>query len=421
MNQETILLFAKDFFGEAVDAKVSFLQGGRVALSARFSDGVLALKIPEHLEPGLYDVLAERDTASYRIDSFFVPLASDIFRHAHLHADLRLKGDNLSGPPIERHKVDPILYSYLSRVGPGLPSRLDRSVTKTGESPGLRRGGRVVLSDGRLIVSAGEAYVGGRLVSWGDLSYDLRDLSGEASLGVSGGRMLLDGSPKELEVARLSIDAQDWVRLRLLRHCHPLYRSGSLYYLERVLRDSGELRYGRYSGYSVEGRVYGGEVYGEALCGRRVSEVSLSVRGIGPVLSTDRLYLYAEPDYLLLWEGSVLIGALPRYPSGRVRLAWDREGVSLFSTGDDGEVSLRVAGSYDPSAVRFMSGPGVRSLEEDIPKKRYGMAVLASASLEDWSVRHRSDTASLFWGSQDISAQTIPSDDLFPSEDLLPQ
>jgi hypothetical protein len=437
-KKEVLTFYAKSFFGDSLDATLSFYQGDVLVHQDTFRYGYLNVTVPDQLQPGSYDVVARRtsgnevmaslagEVGEYRVDSLFIPLATHIFRHAPLHGDLKLTGGNFSGPPIENFKFDPLLYSYLSRIDGELTEELlDVSRYAAGDvGNSLRWGGALVMGDDEIIVEEGEASHDGVLYHFEDthLAVPLDSL-GTYFVGIKDGVPDLTAVEGELDVplANLRVEGPDYYRLNVHTPYHTIYRNGYSFYFVSYEKDAQETLYPVESGEVLAGATSDGKIYGRSRTSVPVSSVKLRFEGIGPVLSTDRLYMYATEDHFLLFEGASLLAALPRFVPSWINLSWTLEGgLSFSSYGDDGSNHFSLFRPFIPSHVLFREGPTPEEESVNLLKKLTGLEELAGEDLGAWTIRGASANASITWNGDNLTEFLAPDDALFPAEGLFP-
>jgi hypothetical protein len=430
-KSEVLTFYAKNFFGDALDATLSFYQGGSLVHQDVFKYGYLNVSVPEQIEPGSYDVVARRDSGDgeigeYRIDSLFIPLATHIFRHAQLHGDLKLTGGNFGGPPIEKYKFDPLLHSSLSRVDEDLTEKLlDVSRYSAGEvGNSLRWGGALLMGDNEIVVQEGEASFDGVLYHFEDthLAVPL-DALDTFYVGIKDGEPQILSAESELDIplANLRVEGPDYYRLNVYSPYHTLSRGGYSFYFLSYDKTTDEVFYPTDTGEVLAGATHDGRVYGRAWTSVPVNSVKLRFEGNGPVLATDRLYLYANDDFFLLFEGSFLLVALPRFEPSWISLTWSEEdGVSFSSYGEQGANHFSLFRPFRSSYVLFREGPTPIESSVNLQEKLTGLLELAGDDVSAWVIRGATVNADITWDGDNLTEFLAPSDVLLPAEDLFP-
>lgn len=418
---ETLILYTRDFFGDATAASLAFYRDGNQVHRVESEDGIVAISMPDQLEPGVYDIVAERGDASYRITDMMVPLQTHYFRHASLHSDLKLRGGNFSGEPIQDWKVSPIFYDYLSRMPDGLRQALRDISLYSGHKDSLLWGGAVSITSDGLRIGRGEARLGATIASWDTIHISLPFDPGTYYIGVTEGEPSIYLEPPQLSLATLVIDAEDWKRLEVHSPYHTIYRGGKAHLFIDYLLQSADYVHPSPSGRIVSGLNRAGLVYGASHTTAPASEVEVRILRPGPVLATDRLYIYSTENYVLLWEESVLLAALPRYVDSRIRLIWGQDrGLTFDSFGEDGHVRFFTETPFSASNVIFCEGSEVIETRTNLQKIYVGFHILAGYDFLDWPTRAKTENATLTWDGGDIASSILPTDALQPSDDFLP-
>lgn len=362
---ESLTFHSKSFFGEAVEATLYLYQEDRIVYETAFEDGRAVLSLPDLVEPGVYDLVAQREGGdSYRINSFMLPLATHLFRHAQLHSDLSLTADNLDSQTIiERRKVDPDFFSYLSELPPDARGVFDSIVESMGHQ-GLCWGGMVCFYSRQIVVNRGEALIGANLVKWDDTYLNVPE-TGTYQIGVDTEGITFE---PDIPLATITVDADDFVRIDLNLAYHTLIRGEEAYYFLDFEETSEDIDIPLDSKDRISGPLYENTLYGRSSTALPTNRISLSFENTGPVFFTNRLYLYGDTDYFLLFDlnntldsldsnflGGTLLTALPRYTNSNVTVDWS-EGITLVSSGEEGEVVYRESYLYPESPVVFLDG-----------------------------------------------------------------
>jgi len=393
-TKENIIMFAKDFFGEAIDATLYFYRNGDIIHATDFQDGYTIISIPDHLTPGVYDVVARRGTSEYWVNNFMISMSTHYFQHSRLHNDVRLTAENFKpGEVIEAYKFNPLVSGYISYINEDTKETFDNIARYNGNPNSIRWGGQIVLTD-KVEIEAGAAVIDGDLVEWEDTKLDIPEDLGVYNIGIFEGELVIDTPPVDLSMAVLRKEGPDFVRMVVKLDYHTLYRSSNLYFFTDFEDQSDEVSMNMPSEEAIFGIVRQGKVF-KGKTTLPVQNIKLKVVGNGPVLETDRLYLYATSEFFLLWEGPALMVVLPRWNNSYIKLNW-KEDLYFVSWGSDGHTRWSIQRAYGPSHVNFKTGDTPLMVEEDLQKVIIGFEQISGDNSADWS-QTLSGSASLQW------------------------
>lgn len=383
-NNESLVLFAKDFFGDSVDATLTFYSGGNVAYKTKFEEGYVAIQIPQQLKPGVYDVVASRETGEYRINNLMVAMASHYFRHARLHADINISGESFRpGEVIEDYKFNPLLREYITQLPDNAKDIFDTLAQNTGNPDSLRWGGLMTLTD-KLHIGRGEAVVGGKWYEWLDWSLDIPTEIGVYNVGFHNDDIAITTEPVEYKMGTLTVDSFDWVRLVSDATYHPIYRDSRALFFRCFHEDSTTINIDMTTEDAIFGAVRNGKIFGTARSTVPATSVRLKKIGNGPVFSTDRLYVYATTTHFLLWDNRTLLAALPRWEESNVKLDWSK-GVVFSSWGVDGQSRWTSNRPYGPVYPVFRTGPEPVEREEPLRNVIAGFGKIVANIPAEWT------------------------------------
>lgn len=396
---ESVVLYAKDLFGIFLrNARIRFYQQETLVYEDRFRGGIVAVRVPENLTPGVYDIetIREGDTggniSTYTVRDFVIPLSSHYFDHSQLHGDIKLEGGNFDPETvIEPRKLDPLLYYYLRKIPANLQEDLHQIIQSSGNPDSIRWGGGVSL-DEVLEVSKGEAVVGGILHTWDNTSFDLPPDLGEYEIGLNDGLLTL-GREVDFPFARVLREGYDWIRLEVERSYHPIKRGSDHFFFEGYEITSSDVTTSIPSEEILQGGIYTNEVYGLTLKPGENTSVELDFHGQGPVIFTDRLYVYATLEYFLLFENHYLLTALPRFEDPHIILKWDLEGLVFNSYGSDGHIRYEMIRPYLPSWVALMTGPFTREETFELRHVISAEEIISGDEPSSWTSTEASETA----------------------------
>ena len=403
-QQESLIFRSKDFFGDAVDATLLFYREDDVIHSTRFRNGYVAIKMPSQLKPGVYDVVARRDTGEYRIDNLMVSLASHYFNHSRLHDDLRLEGGNFkAGEIIQDWKFDPLLHSYMSYL-PANPKKVFDDISKHSSNPdGMRWGGQITL--GRYInISRGAALIDGNLIEWDEKNIPIPHDFGTYKVGIKGKQIIVTLGTLDYVMAYLIKEGEDWVRMTVVSKYHPVYRGSKSYVFRDFKTTSRDIDVDMPSTEALFGRVSGGKAFGRSRSTIPTTRIKVRKVKDGPVFSTDRLYVYATDAYFLLWEDKALLTALPRWDGSHVMLDWS-DGLVFASWGNNGHSRWSSDIPHHESYVTISSGVDPLLTERNLRKSVLGFNDIAGDDFEEWGEAYKSETATMEWNPHVLNPQ----------------
>lgn len=380
---ETFHFHAKDFFGDAAEATLRFMSKGEIVFESPFENGILPIRVPEDVEPGVYDLVAQRGDQEYRIVSYMVPLATHYFRHAQLHGDIRLKGENFDPNTIfDISQFHPLLEANLSKIPEGFRPFLDEVSRNSGNSNTLAWGGVVHLNGFNVEVSAGEAIYDGLVYSWPDTSFDIPVDRGVYQIGLLNGGITIGNNPL-FPFAKIIVDSNDFVRLEVSLTYHTITRGENAFFFLGYERTTEDVTIPRPTQKRLSGTVFGDRIYGRAYSPSEVSKISLSFSGIGPVFYTKQLYLHATEDYFLLFDRNrsegTLLSALPRHTGSKVIVDW-QDRLSFTSSGEEGDTSFVYYRPYDRSFAILCDGMGIQTKEVPLRMVSEDFGVLATSN-----------------------------------------
>jgi hypothetical protein len=404
MAEESLIFKSKDFFGDATDARLYFYRGDQLVHVTNFEDGFTAIKMPSQLEPGVYNVVARRETSEYRVDNLMISLASHYFSHSRLHDDIKLEGKNLlPGNIIEEWKFDPLIRYYVSYL-PANANKIFDDMTKYSSNPdGLRWGGQIILGI-KIEISKGAAVVDGTLVEWNNKAIDVPSERGTYNIGIKNKQIVVTKSAVDYKMATLLREHVDWVRMTVVSKYHPVYRDDKAYIFNNFEKESSDVDVDMHSHETVYGRVDRGKAFGRSRSSLPTTKIKVNKVGNGPVFATDRLYVYADDTYFLLWDGVTLLTALPRWEGSYVMLDWT-EGIIFTSWGNDGHSRWQSEIPHLESYVRINDGATPISIEEDLQKTVIGFSEIALDDFNQWGLAYKSSTATMDWNPYVLNPQ----------------
>lgn len=402
-KRENFIIFAKDFFGDAIDAELSFVRDEEIVHKTKFTDGFSIISMPDQLEPGVYDVIAKREEGEYRINNLMIAMASHYFNHSRLHGDIKLQDGNLHpNTIINQHKINPMFFDHVRSIPSNSKQIFDDIIINSSNPDSLRWGGQIHLRN-KLEISKGEAVVKSKLVSWGKLSIELPEERGVYNIGINKDKgVVVSSDPVDLRIGILRIEDTDFVRLEVQNTYHPIRRGNNLYVFTDFELTSSDVEMHMPSARGIFGVVQQGKIYDTARSSISTKEVKLRVHKNGPVLASDRLYVYATDNYFLLWEGPTLHVALPRWDQSYLKLDW-KEGLTFISWGTNGHTRYHISRPYNSSYITFKNGNTPVLIEEPLEKLLRGHGQIAGNILSDWNSIHSSPTATIEWNGVPLS------------------
>lgn len=395
-SYELLVLYARDFFGDPLpEAELRFVQKGKLKYLTKFENGRVEIKIPEQLAPGIYDTTATRipersdePRSEYRIADLIVPFATHYFRHARTHSDIKaLKDGNFSSDiliPIRKTYYP--LHHLLRSVSDSDVQKLKEVALHNGNHARVAWGGLVRLVGSTLHVSRGEASLAGRIISWGDSTFEVPPEEGMWSLGIRSGALSLADTPPELMMATATRDSYDWLRLNVKLPVQPLLdTAGEPFYFADYENEVQHIQAQIGTREKLDGSPRVGAVYSPSGYGGKVSKISMAVEGNSPVLTFDRFLLEAQSEYLLLWlDTGRLLAALPRFKGSNVALNWE-ENLTVSSWGEDGHVSWSSSILVPPCSFKLWDDRISLKTEYVIEKTLAGAHLLARHDAAGWN------------------------------------
>lgn len=395
-QNETIVFYAKDFFGDAVEASITFYQYGKVIHKTTFIDGRTEIKMPQQLEPGVYDIVASRETGEYRVNNIVIAMASHYFKHAIKHNDIKLKDGNIKDKEvIDKWKFNPIIYNHLFHLPSNAKEIFDKLVNYSSNPEGMRWGGMINLRKD-ISVSRGEAYINRRLVAWRETKLDIPDI-GIYNIGIKNGSIVVSKNPLDYRMAILRVDSNDWVRLNSESKYHCIQKGNDLFFFSDFELSSEDIVMEIPSEISITGIVIDGKAYGLSRSSAKGTSVKVDMVGDGPVLNTDRLYVYATTEYFLLWENDTLLTALPRWSGSHIMLDWS-DGIVFSSWGNNGSSRWSSNIPYSESYPVFRQGNVPIQSQENLKNILAGFVGIAKNNQFDWS-QSINPGATLVWNT----------------------
>lgn len=403
-QQESLVWFAKDFFGNSTEARIFFYRNEKLIYSTHFENGYAVVKMPSQLEPGVYDVVARRDTGEYRINNMMIPMVSHYFSHSRLHDDLFLTGDNFKkGEVIEDWKFNPILYHYLRNLPQNSKNIFDELSKYSSNPDGMRWGGLISLEDD-IKITRGAAVIGGHVVDWNNTSISIPFEKGTYNLGIKNNKILLTKENTDYTMAIIRKDHEDWIRMDVITKYHPIYLNDKSLIFSDFEEDTNDVEIDLPSQEMIFGAITNGKVFSKARSTVKSTNIQVKMIGKGPVFSTDRLYVYATDDYFLLWENSTLLTAIPRWDKSYVSLDWSDELV-FHSWGNNGNTRWHSPRPYPPSYCTLRTGDTPIETLRDLNKLIVGFGKIAGNNFHDWGNSYKSSGATIEWNPYVLKPQ----------------
>lgn len=394
-KNETIIFYSKDFFGDAVDASLTFYRNERIIYRTTFKQGRVEIKIPSQIQPGVYDIVAAREGGEYRVNNLMLSMATHYFSHAQKHNDIRIKDGNISpNEVLDSWKFNPILFNYIGVLPPNAKQIFNHVVSNSSHLEGMRWGGTIKLSR-KLLISEGKAYVNSRLIAWREQEFDIPEI-GIYNIGFLDGSLVLSSQVLDYRIAILNVEGEDWVRLTYTGTYHPIMQGNKSIYFIDYEENSEDIHMNMLDPSYIYGVVVDGKIYNRSRSTVDTTKVKLDVVGTGAVLRTNKFYVYATKEYFLLWEGTILLVALPRWKGSHMELDWS-DGLVFSSWGHNGNSRWSSDSPYPRSHILFREGKVPTEEEDALRNIILEDTDIAGNRREDWEEVRKSSTSTIVW------------------------